>query len=400
MIALLLALGTALGAPCRLEVVHAPEASPLAIAVAWPTAAGDAWLPAGSLVLAGGACEGGVRARVVALDGWVRRSDPAATYAAPGEEGCVPAPWLVPAGDRPLEADRALPDRPAPPAGAPPAGTRLAPAAATQACAGPLVLTDGHRLPLADATALRAPSAAERAAAAEVRAAYVAAFGPPPAGGLFPTSPWGYAGLPLVHLRTAAEIREEWAREDLQTPEQREKAVTDLGPERPDGVPYYAHFLGRDVRFTDQWARPATIAALLGLIRAWSDHCTGTLARSPAVCTVQIGDLAFYDGLRPDPLGHADHYEGTCADIRLFRSDGARYEAWWNRPDDRPGHPSAYDEGLTRAFLAFASSRSDVSAAYFDDPAVYGSVPGVHPVRGHDDHMHLCFDVHAGGAGG
>ena len=77
-------------------------------------------------------------------------------------------------------------------------------------------------------------------------------------------------------------------------------------------------------------------------------------------------------------------------DIRLFRRDGSRYEAYWNRPDDRPGWAKGYDAGLTKAFLQFANETIDIDTLYFNDPALIAAVPGLEARRGHDDHIHLC----------
>jgi hypothetical protein len=89
-------------------------------------------------------------------------------------------------------------------------------------------------------------------------------------------------------------------------------------------------------------------------------------------------------------LGHTTHHEGTCVDIRLFRSDGSRYEAYWNRPDDRPGHSDGYDPQLTAAFLNFATETVAIDKLFFNDPSVIAQVPGLEARSGHDDHIHLC----------
>jgi hypothetical protein len=281
---------------------------------------------------------------------------------------------------------------------APAAGTRgcidpaaLAPAAGLRAVApggdviGPLPAEAcGDPAPYAG---LRPATPEQLAAIESVRAAYAERFGPI---GLdrIPFTAWGYVGLPLRHLDDE-EIAAVWAREGLDTPERREKAVIAHGPSREQAI-VYAHFLGSDAPDSDRWALPSTVIALLALADGWYTHCTGELAASAAACTLQVGDLAWFGPLTPDPLGHADHFAGTCADIRLFRTDGSGYEAWWNRPDDRPGRGSPYSPDLTAAFLRFALD-SGAKVAYFNDPAVIAAVPGVERARGHDDHAHVCF---------
>jgi hypothetical protein len=281
-----------------------------------------------------------------------------------------------------------------------------APAAGARGCVDPAALAPGEGLravtpggdvigPLpAEACGDPAPYAGVRPATADqlaavesVRAAYAERFGPIGLDRIAFTD-WGFVGLPVRPLDDA-EIAAVWAREGLDTPERREKAVIAYGPSRDDGL-VYAHFLGSDAPDSDRWALPATVIALLALADGWYAHCTADLAAAPATCTLQIGDLAFFAPVRPDPLGHTDHFSGTCADIRLFRSDGSAYEAWWNRPDDRPGRTSAYSPDLTAAFLRFALA-SGAKVAYFNDPAVIAAVPGVERARGHDDHAHVCF---------
>ena len=93
----------------------------------------------------------------------------------------------------------------------------------------------------------------------------------------------------------------------------------------------------------------------------------------------------------PDPLGHLDHHQGTCVDLRLFRADGSRYEAWWNAPDDRAGFPGGYSRQLTRQFLAYTLQEHDIQWAFFNDPAIREALPFVEPRKGHDDHLHVCF---------
>lgn len=195
---------------------------------------------------------------------------------------------------------------------------------------------------------------------------------------------WGNVGLPLPHELSEDELGAEWAREGLDTPARRERAIVAVGP-----AAAYAHFRGSDAPRSDAWATPTTVESLLRLARGWYDHCAPG-AEDPARCALQIGDLAWYNQRRPDPLGHRDHYGGACVDLRLFRTDASRYEAWWNRPDDRTGL-SVYDRPRTIAFLKWALIHAPVEAAFFNDPAAVAAVPGVKRAPGHDDHIHLCF---------
>ncbi len=196
----------------------------------------------------------------------------------------------------------------------------------------------------------------------------------------------GRVQLPLAVRYDAARLAEEVAREHLDTPERAEKAEIGVGP---GGA--WRHFLGADPAGTDCWADPVALVKLVHLAADWQAHCTANLGHDTDRCALMVGDLAFLDDRRPDPLGHKDHYRGDCVDLRLWRTDGSRYEAWWNRPDDRPGYGFAYDPATTRAFVAFAAARPDVSSLLFNDPEALGATPA----RGHDDHIHLCFDTRA-----
>ncbi len=209
------------------------------------------------------------------------------------------------------------------------------------------------------------------------------------------STPWGRIALPMFRELSATDLRAEQAREGLFTQKQKERAVVAEGPYR-DGKPIYAHFLGSDAPRSDRWATATTIRQLMALADEWATHCRQALPpqipeANPDTCLLQIGDLGWYNDTLPDPLGHRDHYRGTCVDIRLFRTVASRYEAWWNRPDDRPNAKGGYSQPLTLAFLRFATETEKVTNVHFNDPAVLEALPDVTAARGHDDHIHMCF---------
>ena len=215
---------------------------------------------------------------------------------------------------------------------------------------------------------------------------YTRYFGPIPLSELR-SSHSGYVALPLWP-RPEASLQATLLKEDLQTPLQQEKQVTHDGPFQK-GVPVYTHFTGADLPFSDIWGTPEFVDSLLGLLAGWNHQCS---AQAPAgTCTVAIGDLAWYNARRPDPLGHKDHAKGDCVDLRLFRKDGSEYEAFWNQPDDRPGWGMAYDPIQTGAFLAYVLRRPLGATAFFNDPRFHQ--PGIGPLKGHDDHIHLCLNL-------
>jgi len=191
----------------------------------------------------------------------------------------------------------------------------------------------------------------------------------------------GRLSLPWTWLDPAAREAER-AREGLDTPARAEKAAV---AELPGGAGY--HFTGADPEGSDIWGSPDALRRLIDLLADWAALCPTLRGGSAATCPVGLGDLSWYAAQDPDPLGHRDHLRGDCVDLRLFRRDGSRYEAFYNRADDRPTRGSAYDVHLNRAFVRLALARDDVDEVLFNDPAV----PEATPYRGHDDHLHLCL---------
>ncbi len=338
------------------------------IAATLATSAGERNVPRGSLLRRSPAPCDGVAVEVLSTAGWYTVPNPAA----PGDRGCVAAPALRPLG---AEAFVALRDAPGLVAG------ELLAAAPT--CEASTVRFDDRAVPLPSLAALRAITPESLARVESVRSTYTALFGPI---GLHQT-PWadeGYVGLPLPDVYDTARVEAEVAREGLDTPARREKVLVAAGPG-------YAHFWGADAAWSDIWARPETIIAVLRTAAGWAKACADA-GGSEAQCRLQIGDLAWYDDVKPDPLGHKDHREGRCVDLRLFRTDGSAYEAWWNRPDDRSG-AAAYDAVRTTAFLRWTAENVGITEGFFNDPAVLAAVPWLKPLAGHDDHVHVCLDA-------
>jgi len=251
---------------------------------------------------------------------------------------------------------------------------------------------DSGCLPSAVLSQSKGSEGSERAEQ-DVQDAFFRRFGPIDASKIVST-PWGFIALPMQHELTAVEREHEFAKEHLRTSKQRERATDAYGPSR-DGVPVYTHFLGSDAPRSDRWGTPVFIVKLLAVFDEWAVHCREVLPSSvssarPETCTVQVGDLAWYSDI-PYRLGHTTHFKGNCADIRLFRNDGSRYEARWNRGDDRPESTGGYSRELTQAFLEFVTTRFEPSVVYFNDPEIVKSISGVREAKGHDDHIHLCF---------
>lgn len=313
----------------------------------------------------------------------VLSTDPLYTADPWGGRACVPevalAPvagvsWVVPA---PWNADD---QRPHPQ----PAGLLLDPLPAVVACDAEALDFGDRTVSLAQLGPLRPIDPDTLRAVLAVQAASIRRFGPVGLSDVLWTHT-GRVSLPWVHWETEAELADTFAREALDTADRQERAVRAHGPSEA-----YLYFKGSDALRSDIWATPAAALALLDAIASWTERCTAAAWGSAVTCAVQLGDLSWYSDRRPDPLGHRDHYAGTCADVRLFRSDGSRYEAWWNRPDDRPGfaESSGYDVVLTGRFIDGLVARPDVDRVLFNDPAVASATPA----RGHDDHLHVCFE--------
>jgi hypothetical protein len=365
----------ALAAPCGLAVISPPGGG-------LGVSAGDQDLPRDALVEQSldGDCAEGLPVLVRALPDQHRRSGRA--WVGLGESACVPPEAL-----RPMTGDLWMARVPPPVDGAPPAhqppGLVLGPivgCSTEEVRFGPAATSRARALPVTRIGNLRPISEAQLAAVHAVQAATMQHVGPV---GVEELS-WSFGGRVSLPWRwlDAAELGQEHLHEELLTEDQQERALTARGP-----ADTWLHFTGSDPPRSDIWGTPEALIALVQLAADWRAHCTALPEVAPESCPLQIGDMAYYDDRRPDPLGHKDHFAGNCVDLRLFRDDGSRYEAWWNRPDDRPGRGTAYSATLTAAFIELALARPDVDRVLFNDP----DVPGATPARGHDDHLHLCF---------
>lgn len=356
---------------CTLLQVAPAELAIAAPFVGLPGSSGSE-LPRGALVLAEGACEdGSTRVELLSAPRWYG----AALETPPmGARGCVAADALALPEQRFLVSEDAWPLR---------RGEVVALGGTCDAWT-----VDGAVIGRDALSTLQPLSPQTLADALRVRDAYQARFGPlnladvPITGGEF-------VGLPLPRALDGAALAEELRRERLDTPERQQGAVRWYGGER-DGRPTYAHFLGADTAWSDVWATPEMVLRVLDVAAGWASACP-VAASEPERCLLQLGDLAWFDDVVPDPLGHRDHHAGRCVDVRLFRDDGSRYEAWWSRPDDREGVTGGYDRDLTIAFLRWVTTEQPATRALFGDPIARSAVPVVRFAPAHDEHIHLCF---------
>jgi len=278
----------------------------------------------------------------------------------------------------------------------------LAPVANTDA-----VLSEGMNVKLAAASSCVDPSGTvpygwmdgvvpRRASTAQdaVKATWERLFGPIPA--VPRVTDWGFVALPFAHTLTVEEMAERDKKERLGNQAQTGRGVFQLGP---GDTPVYIHYLGDDDPNSDIWGSPQLVSRLIEVSKGWYDFCVATAAPAAKIkpetakraCTVQFGDLAWYNDRDPDPLGHHSHRTGRCVDVRPFRTDGSWYEANWRRRDDRKGFGHRYSRELTQAFLTWATANYTWDQILFNDPKIRKKLPQVDKYANHDDHMHMCI---------
>ena len=320
-----------------------------------------------------------------------------------GSRGCIAADVVASVGAHRFVSQPSHPDEPRVSDLAP--GTLWPPVVDTRGCERGSYRFGGHELTLQQMTSLRPiPDGDLLRVRSTVRALREAFPTIEPSWVLF--SDWGRVSMPYARYHPAAERKETWEREHLVDEEQRGKGTSADGP--PDGSePAFLHFVGGDERFSDIWGEPETIIALSKLALTWNRWCGRELAArdaadreagrpvrfsaTPTNCTLQFADVAYYNAVRPDPLGHVTHFEGTCVDIRLLRHDGSHYEAFYDRDDDREGFRQGYNQALTLAFLELINRELEVERFYFNDPVALSTIRGLRPASGHDDHIHFCL---------
>lgn len=171
---------------------------------------------------------------------------------------------------------------------------------------------------------------------------------------------------------------------------------------------------------TDTFFHPDSLCGLLQLAKNWSKKCL-----QPG-CQIQIGD-----GFHPDEWGdHGDHDNGTCVDIRPFRTNddditqGTRWHRWKRNSDgqlvrDKKRVNPRYDRDKTLRFINMAI-KAGATDIFFNDPKInryhinmenrkkilknkighkkyddWWKIRGNPKTdkRNHDDHIHMCFRI-------
>lgn len=139
-------------------------------------------------------------------------------------------------------------------------------------------------------------------------------------------------------------------------------------PQSPEEGGYYNY--GTPGHGAGQYCHPNLLNFLLGAGRRWAmlDHRR-----------FGVGNISLADGAVFSP--HRSHRNGLQVDVRPLRKDGRQAPVGYGSPD--------YDrEGTARLIECFRATGM-VRQVFFND----GRIPRVHPMAGHDDHLHI--EVHA-----
>ena len=137
-------------------------------------------------------------------------------------------------------------------------------------------------------------------------------------------------------------------------------------------------FYGKPESWPDrQYGLAQTIAAIQTIAKAWQ-------AKHPGGPRMGITDISFKGGGHMDP--HASHTKGVDVDVRPIRNDGV--ESGTNYKD-----PS-YSKSLTQDLVDTIRGNSPMSirTILFNGTGI----KGVTPYTGHDDHLHVSFNVPSG----
>ncbi len=163
----------------------------------------------------------------------------------------------------------------------------------------------------------------------------------------------------------------------------------------------FVHFTGTDREKTDDWATPDALCSFIDVARDWKKVCSG------AGCTLQIGDMGFPSPTKmangKDALGHLQHADGSCMDMRPFRKDQTMEGV------NLDHYPEDYDHERTQNFVNLLL-KAGATPVYFNDSKIAkNSLPGrtrqacdlanpkndekkgVFKCEGHSNHLHFCF---------
>lgn len=161
----------------------------------------------------------------------------------------------------------------------------------------------------------------------------------------------------------------------------------------------FVHYQGTDKLGVDAWGTPETVCSFLELAKRFHKRCK--VAFPEHNCKIKFGDVAYIQGDGKNkgtsmnypektrcPLGHKSHWEGTCIDIRPFRTDNLLRETDYRYWDEN------YNQAVTLLLvdtLRQMTSSDDDKLIYFNDPAIIRRGMTRY-MGGHADHLHFCFN--------
>ncbi|ATH07067.1 hypothetical protein BIY24_03680 [Halobacteriovorax marinus] len=162
------------------------------------------------------------------------------------------------------------------------------------------------------------------------------------------------------------------------TPIERRKELVKVPIDSNGAGPFGSiHYRGDDKANSDAYLKPNALCAFTQVLKKWQQEC------SEPGCKAMFGDLYHPRSWR----SHSTHGSGDCIDLRPFRkndddtTNGLKYG--WER----------YSRDKTQRFIELLE-KAGGSPIYFNDPTIKRETAATH-MRGHDNHIHVCFDEEA-----
>jgi len=137
-------------------------------------------------------------------------------------------------------------------------------------------------------------------------------------------------------------------------------------PQAPEDAGYYVY--GTPEEGDGQYAHPSMMTVLFFVEREWQ---AGDYRK------FGIGNISLAGGGRFKP--HDSHKDGLQVDVRPVRTDGARFPVNYFQ--------AGYDKQATARLIGLFQSHPAVIKVYFNDL----SIPGVLPMKSHDNHFHVAM---------
>jgi penicillin-insensitive murein endopeptidase len=137
-------------------------------------------------------------------------------------------------------------------------------------------------------------------------------------------------------------------------------------PQAPEDAGYYVY--GTPEQGDGQYAHPRMMTVLFFVEREWQAIDRRKFG---------VGNISLAGGGKFKP--HATHKDGLQVDVRPLRKDGARVPVSYFQ--------SGYDKEATARLIGIFQAYPAVINIYFNDL----SIPGVRPLKDHDNHFHVAM---------